>query len=102
MTILWVSMDIGKCISSEFVGMEMGLLMTLGCLRLIWSIHPMCYSIGYRHTSEDALSMLVFCCLGSFINCLLTVNVLSILVQGSFKDLVFWGLESLWVGHRLH
>ena len=67
MTVLWVSLDVGKGVSSEFIGGAMGLLMTLGCRRLIWSMHQMCYSIGFRHTSYAALSMLVFYCLGGFV-----------------------------------
>ena len=99
MTVFWVSIDMGKSNSSEFVGRAMGMPMSLGCLRLIWLMQMMCYSIGYRHTSEAALFMLVFYCWGSFINCLLVVNMLSILVQGSCKGLVFQELESMWIGH---
>ena len=68
LTILWFSMDMGKGFTSEFVGGAMGLLMTLGCLRLIWSMHLICHSIGYRHVSEVFLSMLGFFCLDGFIN----------------------------------
>ena len=96
MTIVWVSMDMGKGISSKFVGGAMGLLMTLNCLRLIWSMHHIYYSVDYSHVSEAALSMLVFCCLDAFINCLL------ILVWGSCKGLVFQELESMCVSHEPH
>ena len=96
---LWVSVDVGKGISSEFVGGAMVLLMTYGCLRMIWSMHPIYYSISYSYVSEAALPMLVFFCFSSFINCLLFVNVGSILVWGSCKGLMFWELESMWVGH---
>ena len=102
LTVLLVSVDVGKSVSSEFIGGAMGLLMTPGCLRLIWSMHLMYYSIDYRHISEAALSMLVLCCLGGFVNCILIANALSILVQGSCKGLVFWELGNMWVGHRPH
>ena len=95
LTILWVSMDMGKGIIFEFTGGAMGLPMTLGCQRMIWSIHPICCNIGYRHTSEAVMSMLVFYYLGGFINCLLIANMLSILVQKSYKGLVFWELDSI-------
>ena len=60
LTILWVSMNMGKSITSEFISEAMGLLMTLGYLRLFWSTHPMYYRVSYRHVSEAALSMLLF------------------------------------------
>ena len=80
MTILAVSVDVGKDISSEMFGRAMGLRMTFGCMRLIWPMHPMFYSVDYQHTSEDALFMLVFYCLGGFINSLFIANALNILV----------------------
>ena len=80
MTILGVSVDVGKDISSELIGRAMGLPMTLGCMRLIWQMHPMFYGVGYRHTSEDTLFMLVFYCLGGFINSFFIANGLNILV----------------------
>ena len=63
-------------------------------------MHLMCCSVSYRYISEAALSVLVFCCLGVFINNLLVANVSSILVQGSYKGLLFGELESMEVGHR--
>ena len=78
------------------------LLMTLSFLWLICSMHLMCFSIAYRHTSEPTLYILVFCYLGSFINYLLVTNALSFLVQGSCKGLVFLELEITWVRHRPH
>ena len=102
LTIFWVSMEISKGASSEFICGAKRLLMTFGCLRLIFSMHSMCYSIGYRYASESALSMLVFYYLGGFINCLLIANALSILVLGSCYSLLFWQLKIMWVGHRLH
>ena len=102
LTILWLCVDMGKDISSKFVGEAMVLPITLACLRLIGSMHPMYYSVAYGHASEALLSMLVFCCLGGFIKCLLVENVLIILVWRSYKGLVFWELESMWVSHRPH
>ena len=46
LTILWVSMDVGKGVNSKLVGGSMGLLVTLVFLRLIWLMHPMYYSVS--------------------------------------------------------
>ena len=102
MTTLWVIVDMGKVVSSEFIGRAMGLPMTLGYLRLILSMHPMCYSIGYKYVSEATLYILVFYCLGSFINCLFITNALSTLMPGSYKGLVFQELQRMWVSYRPH
>ena len=91
-------MDMGKSICLEFVGEAIGLPMTLDCLRLIWLMHLICYSIGYRHASEAALSILVFYWLGGFINCLPIANAFDVL---GIRKYVGWPQATLsrLVGH---